>query len=80
MADTDRPKPILLPLGKKVSLRYGYPDGRVDIVIRTPWPAPDVTYTLDRDDVAAAVKGFAAAVEWDAQRKGKDDAGTEIQA
>lgn len=63
--DTSGPVyPVERALGKKVSMRWGYADGHVEVVIRAPWPLPDVTHLLDKDDVREAFTAFNLAHAW----------------
>lgn len=52
-------------------MRWGYPDGHVEIIVRFAWPIPSVTYSLDADDVREALEAFRlAAADYKNRRAG----------
>lgn len=64
-------EPVERRLGERASMRWGYPDGHVEIIVRFAWPIPSVTYSLDADDVREALEAFRlAAADYKNRRAG----------
>jgi hypothetical protein len=70
-------QPVEVSVSKKVTLRWGYPDGHMEIIYHPPWPLSDMKFLLDTEDVKRGKDAFGLAVawwEWHIRWKGKPDA------
>lgn len=56
--------PVEKELSDKVTMRWGYPDGRVEIDLRLSKWLPAVTHILDAADVGVAWEAFRLANAW----------------
>jgi hypothetical protein len=54
------PEPLELSLSPKVRARI-HDDGSVDVILRAPWPLPDIPYRIDPDEVDEALHVFEIA-------------------
>ena len=66
--------PMEMALSPRVRIRI-HPTGRVEIIVKAPWPLPDPSFWIEPDELDLALSVFKLAVaarERHAARKGND--------
>jgi hypothetical protein len=60
--------PIEWKLSEKVTMRFGYQDGRIELVVKVSPLLPSVTLVMDEDEVPKAIEALEKAREFNARR------------
>ena len=63
--------PIEFRIGDKVKALVGFPDGHVELAVKTPSPFPDITLRVEPADVFEIEKVIKASIKWMDEIKAK---------